>query len=125
MQSIVLAAAVSTALGFLSGLGVGGGSLLILWLTGPLGWPQARARGVNLLFFLPGAAIATFLRRKKIPWKNLLPAIAAGCLCAWGASLLQGNFPEIWLRRAFGVLLIFTGIRELRYKDRNRESNSQ
>ena len=119
MQSIVLAIAVSTVLGFLSGLGVGGGSLLILWLTGPLGWAQDQARGVNLLFFLPGAAIATFLRRKKIPWKKLLPAIAAGCLCAFGASLLQGRFPEEWLRRAFGVLLIFTGIRELGYKDRN------
>lgn len=119
MQSIVLAIAVSTVLGFLSGLGVGGGSLLILWLTGPLGWAQDQARGVNLLFFLPGAAIATVLRRKKIPWKKLLPAIAAGCLCAWASSLLQGRFPEEWLRRAFGVLLIFTGIRELGYKDRD------
>ncbi len=118
MQSLALAIAVSTTLGFLSGLGVGGGSLLILWLTGPLGWPQDQARAVNLLFFLPGAAIATFLRRKNIPWKNLLPAIAAGWLCAWGASLLQERFPEEWLRRAFGVLLIFTGIRELGYKDR-------
>ena len=36
MQSLALAIAVSTMLGFLSGLGVGGGSLLILWLTGPL-----------------------------------------------------------------------------------------
>lgn len=82
MQSVA-AIAVSTLLGFLSGLGVGGGSLLMLWLTGPLGWPQDQARAVNLLFFLPGAAIATFLRRKNIPWKKLLPAIAAGWLCAW------------------------------------------
>ena len=116
MQSVAVAIAVSTVLGFLSGLGVGGGSLLILWLTGPLDWPQARARIVNLLFFLPGAGLATFLRRKKIPWKGLLPGIAAGCLFAWLASLLQGQFPEEWLCRAFGVLLIFTGIRELRYK---------
>ena len=116
MQSIALAVAVSTVLGFLSGLGVGGGSLLILWLTGPLGWPQSQARGVNLLFFLPGAALATFLRRKKIPWKKLLSAIAAGCLCAWAASFIQGQLPEAALRRAFGVLLIFTGLRELLYK---------
>ena len=48
MQSVA-AIAVSTVLGFLSGLGVGGGSLLMLWLTGPLGWPQAQARALNLL----------------------------------------------------------------------------
>ena len=89
MQSVA-AIAVSTVLGFLSGLGVGGGSLLMLWLTGPLGWPQAQARALNLLFFLPGASLATFLRRKRIPWKQLMPGIAAGCLFAWLASLLQG-----------------------------------
>ena len=114
----VAAIAVSTVLGFLSGLGVGGGSLLMLWLTGPLGWPQAQARALNLLFFLPGASLATFLRRKRIPWKQLLPGIAAGCLFAWLASLLQGRLSQVWLRRAFGILLIFTGIRELRYKVR-------
>lgn len=118
MQSVIFSAAIGTFLGFLSGLGVGGGSLLLLWLTGPLGWPREQARGVNLLFFLPSAALATILRRRSIPWKHLLPGIAAGCLCAWAASLLQESLPEEWLRRAFGVLLIFTGIRELRYKDR-------
>lgn len=117
MQSVATIA-VSTVLGFLSGLGVGGGSLLMLWLTGPLGWPQAQARALNLLFFLPGASLATFLRRKRIPWKQLLPGIAAGCLFAWLASLLQGRLSQVWLRRAFGILLIFTGIRELRYKVR-------
>ena len=78
MQSVA-AIAVSTVLGFLSGLGVGGGSLLMLWLTGPLGWPQAQARALNLLFFLPGASLATFLRRKRIPWKQLLPEALRGC----------------------------------------------
>ena len=50
--------------------------------------------------------------------QNLLPGIAAGCLFAWLASLLQGQLPQAWLRRAFGILLILTGIRELQYKVR-------
>lgn len=41
MQSVA-AIAVSTLLGFLSGLGVGGGSLLMLWLTGPLAGPRIK-----------------------------------------------------------------------------------
>ena len=49
---------VGTVLGFLTGLGVGGGSLLILWLNIALGMEQSVARGINLLFFLPSALIA-------------------------------------------------------------------
>ena len=35
---------VGSLLGFLTGMGVGGGSLLILWLTLVLGFDQAAAR---------------------------------------------------------------------------------
>ena len=38
-------------LGFLSGLGTGGGSLLILWLTLVMELDPQTARAVNLLFF--------------------------------------------------------------------------
>ena len=46
---------ISTLLGFLTGLGIGGGSLLILWLTQVQGIDQSTARLINLIFFLPGA----------------------------------------------------------------------
>ena len=58
LDSLTVSLIVGTALGFLSGLGVGGGSLLILWLTLVLGMEQGEARTVNLLFFLPAAAVA-------------------------------------------------------------------
>ena len=38
---------VGTVLGFLTGLGIGGGSLLILWLTIVLGMDQQTARSIN------------------------------------------------------------------------------
>ena len=41
---------VGTALGFLTGLGVGGGSLLMVWLTAVLGMDTLTARSINLLF---------------------------------------------------------------------------
>ena len=50
---------VGAALGFLSGLGVGGGSLLLLWLTLVMGTDRDTARAMNLLFFLPCALTAT------------------------------------------------------------------
>ena len=55
LESFPVCIAVGTILGFLAGLGIGGGSLLILWLTMVLGMPQPEARFINLLFFLPAA----------------------------------------------------------------------
>ena len=55
---MVITLLIAALLGFLAGLGVGGGSLLILWLTLVLHTEPAQARPINLLFFLPAAAIS-------------------------------------------------------------------
>ena len=75
---------VGTVLGFLTGLGIGGGSLLILWLTVVLGFSQDTARGINLLFFLPCALTACLFRLKqgKLDLRRCLPAILAGTASA-------------------------------------------
>ena len=75
---------VGTILGFLSGLGVGGGSLLMLWLTLVLGMEHPIARNINLLFFIPSALIASIFRWKQgtLDLKKVLPAIICGCLSA-------------------------------------------
>ena len=56
---------VAIILGFLAGLGVGGGSLLMLWLTAVANMDYAVARTVNLLFFLPTALIASLFHKKQ------------------------------------------------------------
>lgn len=118
LESVPVAAAVGTALGFLSGLGVGGGSLLILWLTLVLGMDHSAARGINLVFFLPSAAIACFFRWRqgKLEPKLVLPGILAGCLGAAAFSRLGTHLELSLIKKLFGGLLLFTGIRELCYK---------
>lgn len=115
---MVLTLLISTALGFLTGLGVGGGSLLILYLTCLAGWDSTAARGANLLFFLPGAAIAIFFRHRQgqLPLKKLLPAILSGCIAAGLGSLLHTQLDSALLKKLFGILLLFTGARELLYR---------
>ena len=44
--------------GVLSGFGIGGGTLLLIYMTAFAGVPQNLAQGVNLLYFLPTAATA-------------------------------------------------------------------
>ena len=52
-------------LGFLAGLGIGGGSLLILWLTLVLHADPENARMINLMFFLTAAGSVSIIRWKK------------------------------------------------------------
>lgn len=118
LDSFPVCVLVGTVLGFLSGLGVGGGSLLILWLTLVLGMEQADARILNLLFFLPSAATATFFRRKQgvFRFSDVLPAMIAGCIAAGALSFVGQKMDLSVLKKLFGGLLLFTGLRELLYK---------
>lgn len=118
LESLPVALIVGTLLGFLTGLGVGGGSLLILWLTLVLEMPQTAARGINLLFFLPSAAISCYLRWKQgsVTLKKILPAIFTGCTAAAVFSLISTRIDLEILKKLFGVLLLATGIRELCYR---------
>ena len=103
------------ATGVLSGFGVGGGSLLLIWLTRFAGVPQTVAQGVNLLYFLPTAAasLPAHFRHGFVEKKALLPAIGAGLACsaltAWAATALDVSL----LQKCFGVFLIVIGLREL------------
>lgn len=118
LDSLPVIIAVGIVLGFLAGLGIGGGSLLILWLTMVQNLDHSVARGINLLFFLPSAAIACLFRWKQgcIPWKRILPAILSGCIAAGAFSFVGLRLDLALLKKLFGGLLILTGIRELLYK---------
>lgn len=109
---------VGAVLGFLSGLGVGGGSLLMLWLTLVLGLEHGIARNINLLFFLPAAAIASLFRWKQgaLDLKKILPAVVAGCVSAAIFAWLSRYTQIALIQKLFGGLLIVTGLRELFYR---------
>lgn len=117
LTSTPFAILIGTILGFLSGLGTGGGSLLILWLTLGLGMAQDNARVINLMFFIPSALVACIFRWKQghLEIKKILPAIVAGSISAALFSILGNRMDTSLLRKLFGALLLFTGIRELFY----------
>ena len=111
---------VGILLGLLAGLGTGGGSLLLLWLTLLAGVEADTAQTVNLLFFLTSAASVSLLRLRKgnLQIKKILPGILAGCAGAAAFSILGRYLNAEILKKAFGVLLLFTGLRELLYRPR-------
>jgi uncharacterized membrane protein YfcA len=123
LESLPVVLIIGTALGFLAGIGVGGGSLLILWLTLVLGMDHPQARIINLLFFLPSAIVSSIFRWKqgKLEIKKVLPAIIVGCVAAGVCSFLSSSMDISLLQKLFGGLLILTGIRELLYKPRTKK----
>jgi len=117
LTSLPILLAVGTALGFLAGLGVGGGSLLVLWLTLILNMEPQTARTINLLFFLPAAAVSCLLRRKQgtLNLKKILPAAIAGCIAAGVFSFIGLQIDTHSLKKLFGFLLIAAGLREITF----------
>ena len=120
LNSFPIQVIVGTCLGFLSGLGVGGGSLLLLWLTQIVLIPQEQARLINLLFYLPAAVISILFRKaqKSLQIKPIRPAILAGCISATFFSIIHSQWDLTLLKRLLGILLIATGIREIFYRPR-------
>lgn len=123
LDSIPVTLFVGTVLGFLAGIGVGGGSLLILWLTLVINLDHFTASIINLLFFLPTAIIASFFRWRQgtLNIKNILPAIIAGCIAAGLSYSFRTRLNLEILKLLFGILLIGTGLREILYHPKKKE----
>lgn len=107
--------AVGTATGVLSGFGVGGGTLLLVYLTAVAGADQHLAQGINLLYFLPAALLALpahkkngYLDTKALPW-----LIGSGLICAALAAWLSAGLEVTLLRKLFGGFLIVVGLHEI------------
>lgn len=101
--------------GVLSGFGIGGGSLLILYLTMFTGMEQYTAGGVNLLYFIfcAPAALISHIKNHLVEWKTMLLCTATGVATSVGAALLASAMDVGLLRRLFGVLLVYIGIKEV------------
>ncbi len=106
-------------LNFLSGLfaavlasmGVGGGGLLVIYLVLVLGTEQIRAQGINLIFFLCASifSLPFHIKAKRVDVKTVALFAPAGALGAYFGCRLGLSADPVYLRTAFGVLIIFAG----------------
>ncbi|MDD6643132.1 MAG: sulfite exporter TauE/SafE family protein [Firmicutes bacterium] len=114
-MSALLAGIAGLVCGVFSGLGIGGGTLLMVWMTAVMDMEQRMAQGINLLYFLPTAACALIfhIKNRLIRWRVVIPAAIAGCLTAAGAALLATAIDASLLRKLFGGFLILVGLNEI------------
>lgn len=123
MINWLLAALAGAVTGVLSGFGIGGGTLLLIYLTAFAGVEQTLAQGINLLYFLPAAATAlpSHIKNGYIEKRAAIPAILAGlvfsAIAAWVATALDVEL----LRKCFGVFLLYIGVTELFRKAPDKE----
>ena len=112
--------------GIISGMGIGGGVILIPLLAIFTSLGQHEAQGINLLYFLPtaGASLLFHIKNKLVAWQAALPAIACGCLSAAGSAWLAQSLHAALLRRLFGGFLLAVGILELR-KARKQDEDAR
>lgn len=101
--------------GSISGLGMGGGTVLILILSNFVGLEQHIAQATNLVFFIPTAisAIAVNMKQKLINIKLAIIIILTGSLGAIIGSELAVNIESIYLKKCFGIFLCFISVNEI------------
>lgn len=111
---------IGLASGIVSGMGIGGGTILIPALVIFAKADQHIAQSVNLIFFIPTAIVALIIhiKNKRIDIRSAIPIVVFGLLGAYLGSRLAVKLPGSVLKKYFGVFLLVLGIYEMIRKDR-------
>ena len=104
--------------GIFASMGLGGGMVLIVYLTVFAGFSQLVAQGINLVFFIPIAIISLVLQTKNklVEWKKAVPAVLWGTAAVIISAWLANRIEQSLLSKAFGIFLILMGLKELFFK---------
>lgn len=116
----MLVAIIGFLAGILSGLAVGGGTLLVPALVLLTTVTQHTAQGISLLSFIPTSIVAIITHYKQgnvRPHLALLLAIGSVAGAVAGA-LIAVKIPAPLLRKFFGLFLMAMGIYEICCKSR-------
>ncbi|MBQ9783347.1 MAG: sulfite exporter TauE/SafE family protein [Clostridia bacterium] len=120
---LIVSMIVSFVIAALSGMGVGGGGLFVIYLALFTDTPQLAAQGMNLLFFLfsAGASMVVHLRTRQLYGLVILVMAASGVVGAMLGAYLSNFVSQEILRRGFGAMLVISGILVLRKKQRREK----
>ena len=102
--------------GIISGMGIGGGTILIPALTIILSIEQKTAQAINLIYFIPTAvtAVITHLKANNIEKTVIKPLIIWGVIGALAGAFVMNFITPNILRKAFGIFLLVLGGLEIK-----------
>ncbi len=109
MIYLILAGFIS---GIISGMGMGGGIILIPVLTIFLGFDQKIAQGITLLYFIPTAvfALIVHIKNKNIDYKIALKIASTGVVSAGIGAVCIKYLPTPLLGKIFAFFLLAVGV---------------
>lgn len=101
--------------GFISSLGLGGGTILILFLEIFKDVSQHIMQGTNLIFFILSSMVASYinLKNKHIDFESSKWMIFSGIIGAMIGSFFALKLDKNILKKSFGVFLIIIAIIEI------------
>jgi uncharacterized membrane protein YfcA len=114
-MNIIWYVLVGLASGIVSGMGIGGGAILIPALTIFLDIGQQKAQNINLLYFIPTALIALRVHKKEdnIEKTGLLPLILWAIPGAVTGAIIAVKIDANFLRKGFAIFLLAMAAYEL------------
>ncbi|MDR1002630.1 MAG: sulfite exporter TauE/SafE family protein [Oscillospiraceae bacterium] len=115
MNEFLIMSAAGFVAGAASSLGLGGGGILLLYLTLFANVEQLRAQGINLIFFIPCAVVALVMHAKenRIDFRAAMFLGGFGLIGAVGGYFLSGVIGGEWLSKIFGAYMLLLGAKEL------------
>jgi uncharacterized membrane protein YfcA len=118
VASCATAVGLGVVAGSLSGsLGIGAGVVVVPALVLLLDCGQKSAQGMSLAFMAPVALLGVLLYARtpgvQLHWALIACMIVGGLVGVLVGARLMAQVPEIWLRRAFAILLLLVAVRLL------------
>lgn len=106
---------VSLIAGFFASIGVGGGTVLVIYLSVFMEYEQLHAQALNLLFFIPCAFVGLLFhfKQKLIDVKKVFPLVIFGLFGVLVGYFLTQYFAPQFLKKVFGVFLIILATSQL------------
>ena len=101
--------------GIVSGLGMGGGTILIIILTNFFEFNQHTAQASNILFFIPTsiAAILVHLKEKDLEKEIIFKMTPIAAIGGAFGAYMTSKIPAENLRMYFGIFLLLIGTYEI------------
>lgn len=113
--------------GIVTGIGMGGGTILILLLSIIWNYNQHVAQATNLIFFIPTSlmSIIVNLKQKNINIKLAIILSISGVVGAIIGAAISNNIDVNYLRKFFAVFLIIIAFHEIYslYKEYIKQKN--
>lgn len=107
---------IGAAAGMANGLfGSGGGLFLVPLFIGWLHMEQKRAFATSVAVILPlsAASFVVFLLGGRMDWGLAMPYLLGGAAGGLLSGLFFKKISVVWLRRGFGLLILYGGVRAL------------